>query len=158
MCSSDLAVAENKSITESFLSNRGKLPWPVRNGVVSSEFGEHNHPDMKGIKVKNNGINIVTALNEPARSIFGGEVTRVMVVPNFNNVVIIRHGEYLSVYSNLEKVFVKKGDMVNAGQELGIVFAPHDKQKAELHFEIWKGKNQLNPSLWILPEEKPKLQ
>ncbi len=152
------AVAENKSITESFLSNRGKLPWPVRNGVVSSEFGEHNHPDMKGIKVKNNGINIVTALNEPARSIFGGEVTRVMVVPNFNNVVIIRHGEYLSVYSNLEKVFVKKGDMVNAGQELGIVFAPHDKQKAELHFEIWKGKNQLNPSLWILPEEKPKLQ
>lgn len=149
------AHAENKGITESFSSSRGKLPWPVSKGVVSSEYGEHNHPDMKGIKVKNNGINIVTALNEPARAIFGGEVTRVMVVPNFNNVVIIRHGEYLTVYSNLEKVLVKKGDKVSAGQELGILFAPPDKQKAEIHFEIWKGKNQLNPSLWILPDEKP---
>lgn len=148
-------VAENEGITGSFSSMRGKLPWPVSNGVVSSEYGEHNHPDMKGIKVKNNGINIVTALYEPARAIFGGEVTRVMVVPNFNNVVIIRHGEYLTVYSNLEKVLVKKGDKVSAGQELGILYAPPDKQKAEIHFEIWKGKNQLNPSLWILPEEKP---
>jgi len=147
--------AVNKNLSENFTSNRGKLPWPVEKGVVSSEYGEHIHPEMKGIKLKNNGINIVAALDEKVRAVFEGEVTRVMVVPGFNNVVILRHGEYLSVYSNLDKVLLKKGDKVSAGQEVGTIFAPVDKQKAELHFEIWKGKNQLNPSDWLSPEKKP---
>jgi septal ring factor EnvC (AmiA/AmiB activator) len=143
---------EEVSLTDNFTAQQGKLPWPLEKGVISSEYGEHNHPDLKGIKVKNNGINIVTGLNSKARAVFDGEVTRVMVVPNFNNVVIIRHGEYLSVYSNLDNVFVTKGSKVSTGQEIGTLFAPVEKQKSELHFEIWKGKNQLNPAKWISSE------
>jgi len=142
------------NMTDSFTAQRGKLPWPLEKGVISSEYGEHDHPDLKGIKVKNNGINIATGLNSKARVVFDGVVTRVMKVPNFNNVVIVRHGEYLSVYSNLDNVFVTKGIKVSAGQEIGTLFAPVGQQKSELHFEIWKGKNQLDPTQWISTENR----
>lgn len=145
---------EETTLTENFKASQGKLPWPLERGFISSEFGEHNHADLKGIKVKNNGINIITNPDSKARAIFDGEVTRVMVVPNFNNVVIIRHGEYLSVYSNLDKVFVSKKSKIKTGQEIGTVFVQGEKQKAELHFEIWKGKNQLNPVQWISSENR----
>lgn len=146
--------AEETTLTENFKASQGKLPWPLEKGFISSEFGEHDHADLKGIKVKNNGINIITNPDSKARAIFDGEVTRVMVVPNFNNVVIIRHGEYLSVYSNLDKVFVSKKSKIKTGQEIGTVFVQGEKQKAELHFEIWKGKNQLNPVQWISSENR----
>lgn len=136
-------------LSESFTSNKGKLPWPLERGILSSSFGEHSHPELKGIKIKNNGINIITSSGEEAHAIFNGEVTRVISVPRYNNVVIIRHGEYLSVYSNLDDVKVAKGDKVVTRQHIGTVFTHKDTAKTELHFELWKGKEMLNPADWI---------
>lgn len=140
---------EEKVISDSFAENRGILPWPTERGILSSSYGEHAHPVLKGIKTKNNGINILAGSGTIARSIFEGEVTRVISVPGYNNVVIIRHGEYLSVYSNLDEVMVSKGDKVITKQPVGVVHTDKDTSKTELHFELWKGKELLNPSLWI---------
>jgi len=136
-------------VSNNFSANQGRLPWPSERGVISSGFGEQEHPDLKGIKIRNNGINIINQKNTNARAVFDGEVTRVLAVPNFNNVVIIRHGDYLTVYSNLDKVFVKKGTKVKIKDEIGSVFTDQENFKTELHFEIWKGKTLLDPLLWL---------
>jgi murein DD-endopeptidase MepM/ murein hydrolase activator NlpD len=139
-------------VSNNFSLNQGRLPWPSERGVVSSGFGEQEHPDLKGIKIRNNGINIISQKNANARAVFDGEVTRVLSVPNFNNVVIIRHGDYLTVYSNLDEVFVKKGATVKTKEEIGSIFTDHENFKTELHFEIWKGKTLLDPLRWLANE------
>lgn len=136
-------------LSENFASNKGKLPWPTERGIISSTFGEHNHPVLARVKVKNNGIDILTSEGEYARAVFSGEVTRVISVPNFNNVVIIRHGEYLTVYSNLDEVLVSKGERVTTKQKIGRVYTNKSENKTQIHFEIWKAKELMNPSLWL---------
>ena len=140
---------EELVLSNSFAANKGKLPWPTERGIVSGSYGEHAHPVLKGIKVKNNGINIITNSGSTSRAVFDGEVTRVISVPGYNNVVIIRHGEYLTVYSNMDKVVVKKGDKVKTKQTIGVVHTDDDTAKTELHFEMWKGKELMNPVFWI---------
>ena len=136
-------------LSNDFASNKGHLPWPVERGIISGTFGTHSHPVLKNVKTKNNGIDILTDTATKARTIFGGEVTRVISIPNYYFVVMVRHGEYLSVYSNLADVFVKKGDMVTAKQEIGVIHTDRKNAKTELHFELWKGKSLLNPSNWL---------
>ncbi|MDQ3050299.1 MAG: peptidoglycan DD-metalloendopeptidase family protein [Bacteroidota bacterium] len=140
---------EAQKLTSSFAGNKGKLPWPVEKGNISSSFGEHPHPELKGIMVKNNGVDIRAAPNSSARSVFDGEVTGVITIPGANSAVIIRHGEYLSVYSNLESVFVKKGDKVTTRQKIGNVFTDTEEGLTELHLEIWKGSLKLDPAGWL---------
>ena len=140
---------EELKLSENFSSNKGKLPWPTERGIVSSSFGEHQHPVLPRVKVKNNGIDILTSEGEYARAVFNGEVTRVISVPNFNNVVIIRHGEYLTVYSNLDEVLVSKGNNVITKQRIGRVYTDHNENKTEMHFEVWKAKDLMNPSYWL---------
>jgi len=140
-------------VSNNFSSNEGRLPWPSERGVISSGFGEQEHPDLKGIKIRNNGINIITQKGTNARAVFDGEVTRIMSVPSFNNVVIIRHGEYLTVYSNLDKVFVKKGSQVKTKDEIGSIYTDQQNFKTELHFEIWKGKTLLDPLRWLASDK-----
>lgn len=140
---------EDKLLSENFASNKSKLPWPTERGVISSTFGEHQHPDLPRIKVKNNGIDILTAEGEYARAVFSGVVTRVISVPNFNNVVIIRHGEFLTVYSNLDEVLVSKDQQVETKQRIGTVYTNTSEKKTELHFEIWKAKDLMNPTYWL---------
>ena len=137
------------ALSGNFSNNIGKLPWPVDWGVVSSTFGEHPHPVLTKVKVKNNGIDILTRSGSEAKAVFEGVVTRVLSVPNNNNVVIIRHGEYLTVYSNLDKVYVREGDKVKVSQPIGIVFTNPDENKTELHFEVWQSKTLLNPEEWL---------
>ncbi|MFH1120197.1 MAG: peptidoglycan DD-metalloendopeptidase family protein [Bacteroidota bacterium] len=136
-------------LSSNFAGNKGRLPWPTERGVISSTFGEHPHPILKGIKTKNNGIDITTANGESARAVFDGEVTSTMTLPNYNNVVIIRHGEFLTVYSNLDQLFVKKGDKVKTKQRIGNIQAD-ESGKTKIHFELWQGKNIQNPESWIL--------
>jgi septal ring factor EnvC (AmiA/AmiB activator) len=143
-----LTPAELK-LSNDFASNKGRLPWPVERGMISGTFGTHPHPVLKNVKIKNNGIDILTAKATKARAIFGGEVTRVISIPSYYYVVMVRHGEYLSVYSNLVDVFVKKGDMVTAKQEIGVIHTDIKDAKTELHFELWKGKSLLNPENWL---------
>jgi septal ring factor EnvC (AmiA/AmiB activator) len=140
---------EEKIISDNFLSNKTKLPWPVEKGIISSTFGEHPHPVLKNVKTRNNGIDLLTEPGSTARAVFGGVVTRVMNVPNNNNVVIIRHGEFLSVYSNLDKVSVKIGEKVSIKQQIGTVFTNKVDSKTELHFELWQSKTLLNPEEWL---------
>lgn len=136
-------------LSSSFAGNKGRLPWPTEKGIISSTFGEHPHPVLKGIKTKNNGIDISTSAGESARAIFDGEVTSTMTLPSYNNVVIVRHGEFLTVYSNLGQLFIKKGDKVKTKQRIGVIQSD-ENGKTRIHFELWQGKNIQNPESWIL--------
>lgn len=136
-------------LSNSFASNKGKLPWPVAQGVITARFGKHPHPVLKEIIINNNGIDISTTKGSTARALFGGEVSSVAIIPGEGKVVMIRHGEYLSVYSYLSDVFVKKGDKITTKQELGVLVNDAGKNKTKIHLEIWKGMTKLNPEYWI---------
>lgn len=140
---------DERQLSSRFNSNKGKLPWPSLRGVISSTFGEHPHPVLKKVRIKNNGIDILTNRGEKARSVFKGKVISVRTITNTNKAVIIRHGEYFTVYSNLSQVFVNSGDEVETKQELGVVYTDISTSKTELHFEIWKGKTLMNPASWV---------
>lgn len=138
---------EAKITSTGFENNKGRLPWPVEKGFISSGFGAHPHPVLKGITTNNNGIDISTDKGATARAIFDGEVSGVVSIPGAGQAVIIRHGEYLSVYSNLGSVSVSKGSKVKAKQAIGTV--GEGDEGAELHLEVWKNKTKLNPQSWI---------
>lgn len=140
---------EALKLSNSFSANKGKLPWPVLEGVITERFGKHPHPVLQGIVVNNNGIDISTTKGATARAIFDGEVSSVVVIPGEGKVVMVRHGEYLSVYSYLNNVFVQKGDKVITKQRLGTLISDTGKDKTALHLEIWKGMTKLNPEYWI---------
>ena len=140
---------KEKELSSSFSANRGRLPWPCDRGFVSGSFGVHAHPVLENVKVKNNGIDIMTENASAVKSVFGGRVSRVMSFPGYNNVVIIRHGEYLTVYSNLDEVNVKDGQEVSIKQTIGKVHANPGDQKSELHFELWHGKVIQDPEAWL---------
>lgn len=140
---------EQKELGDKFASNKGKLPWPLAKGVITEGYGEHWHPVLKGIKIKNNGVNISTEPNEQARAVFNGEVTGVIVLPGAGKAIMLRHGEYLSVYSNLKEVYVQKGDKVETKEAIGSLLTDQSKGKTEIHFEVWKGQETMNPSQWL---------
>lgn len=142
-------TAEDVALTGSFAGNRGKLPLPIDKGTVISTFGEHAHAEYQNIKIKNNGIDFISTPGAQAKVVFEGEVSSVMFIANLNYVVIVRHGDYLTVYSNLEAVSVKKGDKVKIRQSLGTVSVPPGETKSRLHFELWQGTIVQNPSSWI---------
>ncbi len=141
---------EESLISNTFSENKGNLPWPSEKGIISSTFGEHRHPVLKKVKTKNNGINILTNKGASARAIYNGTVISVKSITNANTAVIIRHGEYFSVYSNLDNVFVRRGDRVTTKQKIGLIYTNPSDLKTELHFEIWRGKTLLNPAYWIV--------
>jgi len=140
---------EAKELSNKFAANQGKLPWPLEKGVITEYFGEHWHPVLKGIKVKNNGVNISTEDGARARAVFSGEVTGIVVIPGAGKAVLVRHGEYISVYSNLKDVFVQKGDKVKIKDPIGIILTDPIKGKTEIHFEVWKGQSPMNPATWL---------
>ncbi|NTW32215.1 MAG: peptidoglycan DD-metalloendopeptidase family protein [Bacteroidetes bacterium] len=153
--SKELGLTETDQIlSNSFTLNKGKLTWPTENGVVTGTFGEHPHPVLSGIKVKNNGIDISTDNGAKARAVFNGKVTGVISIPGANKVAIIRHGEYLTVYSNLKDLYVKTGDIVKTKQNIGLIYTDVAESKTELHFEVWFGKTLSNPLIWLLPSKK----
>jgi len=144
-----LLTPGERELSSSFASNKGRLPWPTERGVITGQFGEHPHPVLKYVKVKNNGIDISTNKGAGVRAVFGGKVSRVMSFPNMNKVVIIRHGDYLTVYSNLETVDVTDGQTVNIKQKIGTVHTNPDDSKTEVHFELWLGKTLQDPQSWL---------
>jgi septal ring factor EnvC (AmiA/AmiB activator) len=140
---------EAKKLSMNFSANKGKLPWPVSQGVITSDYGTHPHPVLKQIMVKNNGVDISTSRGSMARAIFDGEVSRVIIIPGEGKSVLIRHGEYLSVYSYMSEVFVKAGDKVTTKQEIGLLVSDQANAKTNIHFELWKGMSTLNPAYWL---------
>ncbi len=140
---------EEQIISDNFAENKGKLPWPLERGVITSPFGEQPHPVLPGIKISNNGIDISTTEGAEARAIFEGVVSRVVTIPGAYYAVIIRHGEYLSVYSNLKEVRVRNGQRVSTRQVVGVIATESREAKTNLHLEIWKGNEKLDPAQWI---------
>ena len=138
-----------QTLSTNFVSNKGKLPWPVERGVISSSFGKHASVVSDKVTVTNNGIDIATTENAQARAVFDGEVTSVTKLAGANTVVIIRHGEYFTVYSNLENVTVNRGDKVKTKQSIGTVHTNKTEGKTELHFELLKETNRQDPATWL---------
>lgn len=140
-----------KKLSDDFAGNRGRLPFPVTGRyTIVGRFGEQQHQELKYVRTNNSGIDIQTSPGADARAVFNGEVTRVFVVPGYNTSVIIRHGNYLTVYSNLSQVYVKAGDKVSTRQAIGKIFTDTEAGNATiLHFQLWKEKTKLNPSPWL---------
>lgn len=136
-------------ISNNFGNNRGKLPWPVERGVIVSHYGKQRHPVLKNIEIDNKGIDIATAKGAMARAIFDGEVRKILSLPGAHNAIIIRHGEYLSVYTNLETVSVSVGENVSTKQYIGTIYTDKTENKTIMHLEIWKGNTTMNPGLWL---------
>ncbi len=139
-----------KKLADSFASNKGKLPWPVKQGLVSRSFGTQPHPTLRQVKIKNNGLDIRTLPGSAVQNVFGGEVIAHEVIPGFNHMLIISHGNYYTVYSHLENVIVAKGDELKNGETIG--FVAEDSNTSQVHIEIWKGKEILNPEQWLAPQ------
>jgi len=142
-------TAEEENISVKFEQNKGMHSWPIDKGIVISEFGEQPHPVIKGVKINNYGIDISASEDSKVYAIFDGEVKTVFAVTGQNMAVIIRHGHYLSLYSNLVNVRVKTGDKIKKGHHIGDVYNNKDKSGAILHLGIYKEKDAMNPKLWL---------
>lgn len=141
---------EQKLVGDNFAQNKKRLPWPVERGIITEHFGIHQHPVLTNVQIRNNGINIATEVGSKIRAVFNGEVSRVFGISGGNTAIIIRHGKYLSVYSNLREVVVKKGDKVLTKQIIGTIYSDKDDtDKSILKFQIWYESKKLNPEDWI---------
>ena len=141
-------TAEAKLLAVKFEGNKGKLPWPLKKGVVSRRYGKQSHKTLPGITIESNGVHIRTETDAKARVIFDGTVLQIQSVSG-KKAVYIQHGNYISVYNNLETVTVKKGDKVITKQSLGKVYTDKISKKTILKFQIWKNTTRLNPADWI---------
>jgi septal ring factor EnvC (AmiA/AmiB activator) len=138
---------EAEALGADFSSSRGKLPWPVTKGVICQPYGEYEHPAIKGFMMNNNGVEICANKGSQARAVFEGEVTSIAISPTGGKLIIIRHGEYLSVYSNIGDVFVKQGDKVAIKQAIGSIM--DEDGKTSMNLQIWKGQKTMDPSGWL---------
>ena len=140
---------EEKLISDNFQGNKGKLPWPVERGIITQKYGVQQHAVLKQVKIDNDGIDISTVKGAEVRALFEGEVTKIVAILGANYTVILRHGNFLSVYQNLVDLKVKQGDKVKTKQILGMVYTDNETNTTILHMEIWKESNIQNPEDWI---------
>jgi septal ring factor EnvC (AmiA/AmiB activator) len=147
--SSFAKTPEGKAITGAFSNNKGRLPWPVQRGVVTRRFGKQAHPTLTNIQIQNNGVDITTESAAIVATIFEGSVVGTAEVPGYQNMIIVRHGKYFTVYSRLQEVFVTRGQKVSRGQRLGRLAVEKNENQSRLHFEIWEDKTKLDPLHWI---------
>ena len=140
---------EGRIISSNFLSNKGQLPWPLKEGVVTRKFGTQPHPVVRTTTINSTGLMIATYPNSVIKSIFEGEVLSVYGFKGGNPGILIRHGKYISNYQNLSQVFVKKGDKIKAGEEIGIIFTNGISGKAILKFSIFNELKPENPQNWL---------
>ena len=140
---------EAKALSENFLENKGKLPWPLDKGLIVNGFGKQKNAIFKDVETQNNGVDIATDKGEKVRAVFDGKISRIFLIKGAGKVILINHGEYFSVYSGLKEVSVKLGDQVYAKEAIGVVITDENKGKTELHFEIWRNYEKQDPSLWL---------
>ena len=140
---------EEQALSNDFSSNKGKLPWPVSRGHIVAQFGKHPHPVIKGVMVENNGVDIKTVPGSDARAVFSGTVVSVFFLPTTQNCVIVKHGEFFTVYANIENVTVKPNQTISVKQSLGPLHTDKNEDLTKVHLEIWKGKDKMDPELWL---------
>ncbi len=137
-------------LASSFQKNKGQLPWPVQQGIITRSYGKHRHPSLRNVTTNNNGIDINTRQDSDVRAIFQGKVVAQQSIPGHDYMVIISHGSFYSVYSYLRKVQVKVGQKVKVGTKIGQ--ARNKGDLGEVHLEIWQGKELLDPQKWLKSE------
>lgn len=141
---------EAKALAARFESNKGKLPWPIEEGLITRRFGKQSHPTFPGITINSTGLHMVTRKGKSAEAIFNGRILNILPLSGGLKNVLIQHGNYITSYNNLEKLYVKKGDKVKTGQKIGQIFTDKVSGKTKLIFVLYKNTTKLNPSSWIL--------
>jgi len=142
------ATAGDIALSEEFGNNKGKLPWPVKRGAIVEQFGQHNHPVFKNVKLPfNNGVNISTDAGADALCVFDGVVKQVLMMPGYNQCILVQHGDYFTFYTKLENIYVKSGQKVKTGDALGSLTVSDNE--SIIHFQLWKGTVKQNPENWI---------
>jgi len=139
---------EQQLISDNFEQNKGKLPWPVARGQITEKYGKRQHPDLKNVSIDNKGINISCQKDEIVRSVFDGVVVEVLQLPK-SKAVLIRHGNYYTLYNHLSEVFVVKGQNVKTKTKLGVVSTDPNTNETDLQFQVWKSRETQNPEYWI---------
>ncbi|PSG90216.1 murein hydrolase activator EnvC family protein [Aurantibacter aestuarii] len=142
-------TAESKALAADFLSNKGKLPWPVEKGIIKLRYGRQPHPIDKSLQIESNGVRIATETNAKVRAVFNGEVLAVQKAKLGSITVLIQHGNYVSSYTNLGKVYVSEGEKVSTKQDIGEIFTNPITNETILRFSIFKNSTTQNPALWI---------
>ena len=150
-------VAETKETSlnnKGFEANKGRLPWPVSKGEITKGYGKQPHPIHPGVYTYNNGVDITTVKGATVRAVYSGVVSSVIVIPGAGKAVIIAHGNYRTIYSNLQETYVQQGDKVIAKQEIGALLVGQNGTVSDVHFEIRKITNDgqiqnLNPTYWL---------
>ena len=137
-------------LARSFESNRGKLPWPVRKGIIVRSFGQQKHPTLRNVTVNNNGVDIKTESGAPIHAIFDGTVVGHQYIPGYDHMLILAHGSFYTVYSYLKEIDVSKGTTIHSDQILGV--AREQDGIGEVHLEIWHGKELLDPKDWLMTQ------
>ncbi|MBL6664008.1 MAG: peptidoglycan DD-metalloendopeptidase family protein [Flavobacteriales bacterium] len=140
---------EEQELADNFTSNKGKLPWPVERGVIIERFGVQAHPVLRGIETFNNGVKITTEEGALIRAVFEGTVSRIIDIPGAGKAVILSHGDYFSVYSNLLEVSVKRGQSVLLKEKIGTVLTKTNTKESITELQIWKGSEKMDPSSWL---------
>ncbi|NHE55861.1 murein hydrolase activator EnvC family protein [Cyclobacterium plantarum] len=142
------ATPKGAALSASFASNRGNIPWPVESGFISKRYGTFPHPTLKGITETNDGVDIQTNNNAQVKAVFAGVVTKITTVPGMGGTIIIKHGDFYTMYSRLKTISVKSGQEVNTSTTIGTVYTDKDGVSA-LHFQTWKGLQVMDPSIWL---------
>ena len=142
---------EELALCGSFEKNKGKLPFPLSGSYkIVARFGRQQHPELRYVQTENSGIDIETTPGTRARAVFNGVVSRIFVTPGYNSTIIVRHGNYLTIYANLSEVYVRAGEKVTTGQNLGKIYSDsQDGNRTILTFQLWKERTKLNPELWL---------
>lgn len=143
-------TANEELVSQGFKSARGKLIWPISDGVIIQEFGKHAHPVLKGVVIDNQGIDISASKDSKVKAVYNGEIKRVFATPGKNMAVIIRHGHYLTLYSNIINVRVKAGDKIEEGHYIGdVYYSENNKEGSTIHLRIYEETKVLNPKNWL---------
>ena len=140
---------EAKILSNEFVSNRGNLPWPLSTGIIVNYFGKQKHEVFSGVETFNNGIDIATDKEAIIRAVFDGVISRIFFIKGVGKAILINHGEYYTVYSGVKDVLVKVNDKILAKEKIGVVETKYPEEKTELHFEIWKNYEKMDPSKWL---------
>ena len=140
---------EAKLLAKNFVANKGKLPWPVEKGVVTQRFGTQPHPLVKTTMIKSNGVTIATNPKSKARAVFDGEVMAILSFKGSNPAVLIKHGNFITTYKNIAKVYVRKGQKVKSKQPIGEIFTHPQSGKTTLQFSVFNELKPQNPKNWI---------
>ena len=141
-------TATDKKNAKAFARNKGKLPMPVK-GVITGKYGLQQHPTLKKVKIKNNGVDIKTRANSEVHAVFGGQVVNIFSIPGSQEAIMVKHGSYYTVYSNLKSIKVKKGQKIKKNNVIGVVAVDPKSKQSSLHFEVWKGNQHQNPAKWL---------